>query len=436
MEIFENGIKVIPLPSSYVENSTPFTDLTNISDPFQFPSQLKEELIKVALSDDPDDFVNLGESFAKSALGDPSISEYFFAYIDNHPWIKTISQADLETDRKKYTQGETCSDMLCSPSLPSIQPLTIFGTTYPDALNYKDLTIKINDILVRLPDNEISRSAWLMYQKYMDPVNSEVEHQLQGNYLGQIGHMIQASEWLDSPSAIHECFDLDWDGIPECILSNEKIFSSYEIEGGRLLYVYIINDCGLIPVISPFSQYIVGLSDPDLWDITKGYLSDPNEISGFLADGLDQLGNYTVEISDNSIEFQDKSSQIMKLFTLEGDGLSIEASYPFQTTAAIPLAADLAASIVSGNELQLFQNKKPGSTGFDKTETESGEVCLKIQIPGQDLQITSYKDSSTFFESPENPDQSYPPGHYLPFPFQTIQFIIEKRQTINIESAN
>ena len=433
-----NGIKLIPLPYSYKDYSTPITNQMEASGN-RFPIELKQELINVALSPSNSDLVSIGESFQQSALGDPFISADFFEYIQNHPWIKPLNQIDLLDFPAQYSSNPlkpVCRDILCNPDPPDIVPHTVFNDEIPAALTYPTLLERVTTEMLNLPNNELSENVLLMYQQYFHPRSNSEFQSLQANYVGQIGHLIQAANWLESPEIVQKCFDFDWDGLPECILANEKIFSSYEIEGGRLLYLFIKNECGLISVIAPFSHYSVGLSDATNWNSMSGYLSDPYEVSGFLADQRDQIGNYHVQIGDGSLILSDPVKDIEKSFLLSKNELSLKVSYPNPARLSIPVPTGLNVDRSPDNESIIIQEIRGNKALniFDKLSTNRS--CVRIYIPGRDVQIISPKESIGLLKFPENPDTSYEPGYYLPFPFQLLQFNIINKQNINIISEN
>ncbi len=433
-----NGTRLIPLPSSYMDNSTPITNQIETS-PSAFPMELKQELIEAALSPNNDDLVSIGESFLESALGDPSITAGFFSYIQNHPWIKPLSQKDLLNFPAHFSSNPLmtgCGNILCNPEAPNILPFTVLGDEIPADLTYPILKDQVTSDILNLPNNEIKESALLSYQQYFNP-RSNIEFQrLQANYISQIGHLIQAAEWLESPENIQECNDFDWDGLPECILANKNIFSSIEIEGGRLLYLFMRNECGVIAVISPFSQYTVGLSDTTLWNNKNGYLSDPQEVSGFLADQLDQVGNYYVELADGKLILSDPVKKIEKSFVLSENELSVNVSYPNPARLSIPVPALLNSGLSPESESIIIRKNNSNGTlrNFDKLFADRS--CVRILISGRDVQVNSPLESFDLLKFPENPDTPYKPGHYVPFPYNLFQFDMDGFQTVNFISEN
>ncbi len=433
-----NGIKLIPLPSSYKDDSTPITEQIKTSGD-SFPIELKQVLIEAALSPDNNDLVSIGESLQDSALGDPFISADFFSYIQNHPWIKPLSQNDLlnfPAQSSSVPLMPGCGNILCNPESPNIVPYTVFGDETPASLTYPILKNQVTSEISILPNNEISDSILLTYQQYFNPRLNNKSQRLLANYISQVGHLIQAANWLESPEKIQECFDLDWDGLPECILANENFFSSFEIEGGRLLYLFIKNECGVTAVVAPFSQYSVGLSDTTLWNNMRGYLSDPYEVSGFLADQPDRIGNYYVEISEGSLILSDPVKKIEKSFVLFENELSANVSYPNPEKLSIPVPDLLNAEVSPEGESIIIREDQENETQSNFDKLFAGRSCVKILIPGRDIQTISPEESLDLLKFPENPDTANKPGHFLPFPFNLFQFDIDGTQTVNFISGN
>ncbi len=130
------------------------------------------------------------------------------------------------------------------------------------------------------PENSISILAWKVYGSLINPGNVDLVP-LGNNYLGQIGQILEASQWVENPIPISSCnLDIDYDGINECILASNSIFLTIEPIGGYIPFIFSVDKNGAHQIVGPTWEFVIGLSDISEWDLSKGVNSDPNQILG------------------------------------------------------------------------------------------------------------------------------------------------------------
>jgi hypothetical protein len=385
-------------PSNSIENA-------NIS---EILLECKSSFISQGLLNSPNPII-LGGDFSNSLLGDPVISTALFTYINYHPWIQVLSRYDTQNTFGNKTIG--FPSYFNSHSISQINyPLNTISE-----INSKHSQTEqyIYSALLDLPKNKITDLAWQVYASLSHPSSSELLP-LSANYIGQIGHILAAAEWVDQPFSITTCnIDLDYDGENECILANKSIFLTIEPKGAYIPYIFSNDKNGAHQIVGPTWEFILGLADPSTWDLSLGVMSDPGQIPGAFADNADDLEDYKITLLDNEILFESDISPLHKSFKITNNDILVniqdsrQSSNPFQ----IPFVLDPWIRYTAG-----WGNK------YISTTTSQGiqwgiKQGLSIELHSN-TQIQIYPFNATHNEMayPEDPNFDYSRGHYLPYP--------------------
>ena len=375
--------------------------------------EARRALVEAALS--PGSLLIFGGSLPASAWGDPHAAQAGLQYLTRHPWISVLGAQDL-AGLKAVGSGQ--SQPILNREAPSSPAQAADGV-----LAY----------LKDKPDNPLGEAAWQSWLALFSPTwpAPEALPELRAAYLGQVGAILAAARWADSPVAISDCSqDLDDDGQPECVLASQNLFAVVEPGPGYLTYLFANLDGNAHQVLGPSWQFMSGLSDSQGWDIGRGLLADPEAIPGLHVRPDISLPNegtqapYRPQIEGRHLLLTSADSMRQIDFHLEGQTLLVQVKTTGHALASIPVDLDpwlrftpnwysSYAQSGEGTERTL-QAKTPKSPGIRLTVHASTPLTsLAFNDPG--MQLTA----------PENPDREYPPSRYLPFPMQLLQFQVE-----------
>jgi len=422
------GGRLIPLP----EPLHPHQDLTpNQSvqvDRSGLTLETKRTLINTALTGDAARLAVFGGSLPASLWADSSIAMGAFAYIANHPWIKPLDQKDLLsiplTRASQRQKSLSCSDLLCSPMVLPFVPYTRAEQPIPSGMTSVEMRQLIRTMLAESPPGAATDLAWQMYLNLTVPTPNPYRQALQANYLGQVGHLLYIARWADRPAAISGCtLDLDFDGITDCVLASDRFIATFKTDDGRLLFAGSLQDGEFIQWIGPASQFQVGGSDSSQWQIRRGTDSDPNEIPGAFASESTLLPGIATTVQSDSISFT-APDEFEKTYRLMPNGfeLFVKSARPIRTH--LPAALAPQSAWVPGGLQRYEINTGAGSNTH--LLALIGGPQLAVEIRADHVNVHAASNSFSWMGSPENPDQAYPPGHFLPFPLAVFE----------IESAN
>jgi hypothetical protein len=371
------GVRLIPLPSA--------DDIEATEDGLSL--DVRRRLIKVATSPDPNDLVVLGGSLPHSTWGDSDMAYPAFEWIAAHPWIQPLTTPDLLTLPAQTRQ------------VPPT-PVTIKSSWLED--------------LRSAPENVVTLSAW---QAYLTLTAASADKQmlaLQNAYLGQVGELLEAANWVQNQAPRTDCTDdLNGDGHAECILANQKYFAVLESAGARLTQFFYVDDSGPHQVIGPSSQFTVGLSDPSEWHPESGEAADPSVIPGAFADNTATWTNYTPAIHADEITFTNSENGRVKTYRLTENGIQVLYQAQSPVSTRIPLALDPQA-FYSGPT-----NYWAALTPHSWTWSRSGGSSVEVRTDAT-LSADGFTSAIPFLSLPEDPDLDYPKGNYLPFPLSVV----------------
>jgi len=368
----------------------------------------KARFILSGISNSPHPVI-IGGDFSNSLLGDPAISSALFTYIYNHPWIHIETITDIKMDL--VTQPKT--------------PLTLFSSRADTTHNSSPETrpeinpfTSSNDhpiytALLEAPGNQFTDLAWQIFASLTQPSSPDLAP-LGVNYIGQIGFIVAAAKWADRPTAIATCnIDLDYDGKKECILSTKEIFLTIEPEGGYVPFVFTRDARGNHQIIGPTWEFILGISDPSVWDPTYGVQSDPDQILGAFFDGFNDWQLYKFEVGDNNIIINRVDMAMRKSFSITDGKIHVDVQAPSTSVKVtqIPLVIDPWMRFTSGWGNQYTFTQTPVGYQWGLNSINLVEIRTSTQSFFYPFNISH--DSLDF---PEDPNFEYSRGHYLPYP--------------------
>jgi hypothetical protein len=374
-------------------------------------------------------YVFLGGDLSRAAWGEPEAAARTLTYIAAHPWIDPLA-ADELLDLTPALENSPTYTATASASLDTPETLlyTSQGVPLPSGLTAAQLHAALLEALQQAPDNLASQQAWQAYQTLMNP--SPATPELRAAYLGSIGHLLVAARWAEAPALRADCAaDLDWDGLPECILASESFFTLFEADGARLTIAFALTEDGLHQIIAPTSQLFVGLGDPMLWELRRGEAADPGLIPGAFVDSQHTWDIYVPNTSPGQIVFTSQDRLRRKVFTLTDAGLCANYSgFAGNTTIRISLGIDPWSRFDPGWGARYSESPGPGSWAWGITPGPR----VAIQTTGA-LTAQSFRASHPALSAPEDPNFDYPPGHYLPFPLALVEISGEGDISIALE---
>jgi hypothetical protein len=443
----------------------PLSETTQTTNPKNFnPAQASQDglsmewkriLIDSALlaAKDPEtgplSYLNLGGDLQASTWGEPQSARATFRWLRDHPWVKVLESENLVAMRSGAKKPFIPPPINESKKAPFPSPDELVNA------------------LEKAPRNVLGLAAIQAYQALFSPIYPFPPElpALRAEYIGQVWSLLEAAKWAEMPVSNVECNqDLDRDDEPECRLTSNRVYAQFEIDDGSLTYLFVLapndvgeankfnQDCNLQArwginsslealdvttracqrsihqFIGPSSQFITGLSDPGQWKLGEGLLSDPAVISGaFSGPGL----GYRADVMKESLIFNQEDGKIRKYYSIGDIGISADfqfsknETYPFMK---IPLALD------PWNRFSLDWADRYTSSWSPKQLTWSlqDEISMSV-LTSTSLQFSDFRASRGLFTSPEDPNQDYGPGHYIPFPLGLVEIEAEKSIKITIE---
>lgn len=362
--------------------------------------EVRRALVERLFSADESDLVVLGGSLPDSTWGDSDMAYPTFAWLAGHPWVWALDRYDL----------------LAFPVGESFQPAPVPAS--------QDEWL---EALRRAPQNTIAQSAWQMYLQLNAPAADSRFEELRRAYLGQVGLLLEAAQWVESPSTRADCAsDPDRDGRAECLLANERWFAVIETNGARLTYLFSLDESGAHQMIAPTVQFFAGLSDPSQWSAERGDAADPGALMGAFSDLGGAFDEYTLARLEEGLLVLEGGGQT-KIFRLGEDGLEVTYRGTGPVSILLPLAVD--PQVFYAGPVEYRAALVPGSSW---TWGPGNGSRLEVRTDAH-LSADAFTFSRLFLGGPEDPNQEFPPGHYLPFPFSLVTVRGEGMFTIWLE---
>jgi hypothetical protein len=353
--------------------------------------EVRRALLDLALYGDKNDLLSLGGSLRESTWGSPDMAAGALAYFASRPYVRILSAEGLINF--PTTSGKP--ELRASPQNDALSQLET---------HYNDLT---------------------------RPVLKFVEN------------------WQGSP--LSGCnSDLDKDGQPECVLANDEYLAILDPRGARLTYLFAAERDTITlythQLIGPSWQVAVGLSNPSLWDPTAGEAADPGAYPGAFADADDPFKPYEPAIEANTVIFTSLDGTRTKTFNFIQAGIEVEYQTQQPVKTQIPLLVEPETRFTPGWAEQYIQEKTPGgiawglrngplvSVQFTKIALRPRSAALHWGGQAQGgIDFQTFNDSLSLLAAPEDPDFSYPPGHYLPFPLAVVEVEMQDGYFLRLE---
>jgi len=333
--------------------------------------EVRRALLDTALNADDQDLLVLGGSFQYSTWGNPDMVGVTMAYFASRPYIHVLSADDLMDFPTRSGKPEELSG-------PSNKPLSDLES------HYRDLT---------------------------QPVLSFAQH------------------WEGSP--ISACgSDVDKDGGVECVLAGDNYLAILDPQGARLTYLFAVERDTFYPsqLIGPSWQVAVGLSNPSTWDLSAGEAADSGAYPGAFADADDPFKPYEPVIDGKTVTFISLDGTLTKTFKLTETGIEVEYQVQETITTQIPLLVEPDTRFTPGWVEMYIGESVPNGISWGVV---NGPM-VSIQADGP-VTMRAFNESLPLLAMPEDPDFSYPPGHFVPFPMAIVEVEINGRYSLSIE---
>ncbi|GEM_PF-1406470 len=327
---------------------------------------LRAALVEAALSSQTGPFA-LGGDLRQSTWASPDYVTPAMAWLAARPYVQPLAAKQLHDF---YDQGFT--NALAWPEFDG-QPL---------------------DILIADLEELLTQPA--------DPQQAALQDIYRDSLLPA---MERAAQWAENPSKSLECSD------EACLWADTRFFAAFKLAGARLEFLFYHDGREVHQIIGPTAQFIAGMSDPSLWDLSLGELADLRQVMGAFADqdGL-SLADYEPRSVNNGIAFVSPDGQRVKIFEFLENGL--KATYEgAPTVTSIPLALDP------------WRRSTPGWVAAYRADGTSWELDdgprVRIQAPVP-VSIRAFSETLGWLGQPEDPDREFPPGHFVPFPMAIV----------------
>jgi hypothetical protein len=394
------GARLIPLPGE-LEGGEEQINQEGLS------TAIRLQLLRAALSPEPEDLVVLGGSMPRSAWGDLLNAGPSFAYLRAHPWIHVLNGKDLL--RYPALPGSPdCPDLLCLTS----------ASEHGDTA--QPLASEVRAALEAAPDNFFTGLAWQAYLSLVEPTTDQRLADLRASYLGQVGPLLAAARWLDQPAQQTDCsLDLDWDGQPECILSTERAFAVLDPFGARLVFLAVQSKQGPVQIIGQRSQLVVGLGDPLDWRPERGIAGDPQDIPGAMVDLTNPWLDYAWETQAGEVVFSNPYTAVRKVFQLDDQSLRITVDSTQPGHTQIPFVLIDQQTYQPGGYTAYEAANLDDPQGWTWGRENGPQVTAAVQ--GADWHAIAFTESLAALSRPEDPNVGYSEGFFLPFPMALME---------------
>jgi len=381
--------RLVPLPSAEAVQATG-----------EGPSlDVRLELLSAALSGDPSRLVVLGGDLPRSTWGNADAAQASFAWISAHPWIRRLFGPDLLTFPVKG--GAVVPAPAAQPAFPTYDGSGGRVPISPDELR---------NALAQAPRNTLTDLAWQAFFSLTAPTTDAGLQALRAQYLPDVSALLAASRWSDGSLQPDGCLSFQGRAAETCQLGNDRFLAILASRDARLEFLLYRDQLGVHEVIGPSSQFTVGLSDPSEWHPENGPGADPGAIQGAFAEAeAVQFAHYQ---SDGK-SFTASSDSLSKTYRLTENGIEVDYRITSPLTERIPLAV----------EPQAFYAGPSAYLGRSASGAWSWGLAggLRVQVQSQAaLTEADFTASLPFLSQPEDPNQDYPPGHYLPFPLSVV----------------
>lgn len=423
------GVSLLPLPHPPYDSSAAKEFAFSQVDGKRLSSAILRQLLENALSADPQRVLVLGGSLPESLFAEQSVAAQLMQSIADLPWVRVLSLAELQQipagQAAELPQG--CADLFCSPESGNLRAYTPAGL--PAGMTLAETQSRLRAALQpQSISDPFTRQTWLAYLALTQPASLPERAQLQANYLGQLGYPLYALLWAQQPAPIARCdIDLDWDAEAECVLANQSTLAIFEHRGAALVGLYTLQGQSLTRWIAPSSTLALGLGDSSAWKLTTGAFSDPGSLPGAFSIAQDSRV-YSSQITANRLIFNLPASPDAKAFELGDDGSLLftwagESTQNLNLPVIPPRAATLSPAWAQSASLQ----QEP-----DSLRLNSGPQVTFTLNQAEIVSIDSFLDTLKYIQQPEDANQVFDEGHFLPYPLVHFLVQVEPGATIRL----
>jgi hypothetical protein len=371
-------------------------------------------LLAAALSGDPSRLVVLGGDLPRSTWGNADAVAASFAWFAAHPWIRPLYGADLLT----LPPGTKNSAPQSGESRPAAFPV-YDGNGNQIPFSQSDLI----DALVHASQNPITDLAWQTYFSLTAPSADDRLQSLRAQYDPDVLSLLSASRWAQGQSpSVKGCETFTGNGLEVCALANRYFLAFFKGKDARLEFLFHRDRQGLHQIVGPSSQFTVGLSDQSLWHPEFGPAADPSVIQGAFDESPPaDINRY----SAGAATFTASGDGFSKTYRLTDSGLEVSYHLTVPLSTRLPLAVDPQAFYFGPTSYT--GTLSPGSWTWGLANG------IRVQVRSDAaLTASGFSASLPFLSQPEDPDQDYPPGHYLPFPLSVVSLSAEQDFSVRI----
>lgn len=428
-----HGVSLLPLPHPPYDSSAAKEFAFAQVDGKRLSNAILSQLLENALSEDPRRVLVLGGSLPDSLFAEQSIAPQLMQSIADMPWVRVLTLAELQQIPASQAAGlpQSCADLYCSPDSANLRAYTPAGQLAQMTLAETQSRLR-SALQSQSISDPFTRQSWLAYLALTQPTSSPERGQLQANYLGQLGYPLYAQLWAQQPASIARCdIDLDWDAEAECVLANQSTLAIFEHRGAALVGLYTLQGQSLTRWIAPSSTLALGLGDSSAWDLTTGAFSDPGSLPGAFSFPQDTRV-YSSQITSNRLIFKLPDSPDAKAFELGDDGTLLftwagESSQSLDLPMIPPQASTFSPGWAQSVTLQ---------QDSDSMWLNSG-AAVKLSLHQAQLVSTdSFLDTLEYIQQPENANQVFNEGHFLPYPLLHFRVQVEPGAAIRLWLEN
>lgn len=351
---------------------------------------VRRRLVETLFDNDPASLTVLGGRLPASLFGDVELGPQALAWLAAHPWIWVLDGYDLLT-----FPAPVCLEKEDEvPPAPSRWQMALEAA----------------------PSNPLTEAAWLTFLQLNRPVPDPALADLQREYLGQVGILLEAARWAEAPSPRLDCAaDPDDDGQPECLLADQRLFAVIERGGARLTHLFLLGEDGPHQLVAPTAQFVVGLSDRSQWRLGAGEAADPGMLTGAFAEAGQEFAPFAIEQLEAGTLTLHREDGLRKTFRLTKGGVQVSYENARFVTTRLPLVIDPWQFYFAPQEF--WPRLTPGQVWL-----WGGEDGWRVRVR-TDAWLTAggVNLSRRFMGAPEDPNFDFPREHFLPFPFSLVQ---------------
>jgi hypothetical protein len=393
------GDRYFPIPFERV--AQPQADREGLS--LEIRKTLLDNALRRAVDRDDEPLLILGGSFRDSPFGDPQVANASLSYIAGHPWLEPLTLEQLLGNSMEY-------DPTVMPGVNFVPNLAAFS---PSA------------VLLALgepqqePANVLLNAAWQAAQAVYAPIPPEPFSlpALRSIYSAQVAVLSRAANWARDRQPRDTCLvDPDNDTDPECVLASENVYMMSDIDGGRMLSLFVATESGVHQVIAASTQFVIGTSDPSTWRIDANEGADPGAVHGAFADSDPPWDFYFPSQASNQIDLIPANQELRKRFSLLDRGVRVEYRNTGPVTIQIPIALDPWIRFTPSWGDKYHGEYLPDGYRWKLNDGPAVEIHTNGRI-----RIMPFNDLKSKLAAPEDPNFAYPRSYFLPFPTLLVE---------------